>query len=300
MLPLLILIFLGITCFHSNVAALSITIQADTIVGQQSLVVWTREPSDGDEQLVFDLRFLSPGPPPMDVGLALANIQAPPSTQYGTVKVVFPSAGPYQLVAVSGPDYVNLGKSSPVNAYQIPTSTPTPTPSPSPSSSISQSIPSATTSVGPKINPIATSGTRHKKNVGAIIGGTLGGVVFLGLLATLVIWCLRRRQPIDDKRWSFHRHMMVRPPVLDISRISPTGLNISESSHEDIERGLPHEVIPSSSVVMTTSPSEPRPELPSQPLPDLPPGEPHREGQTEQGMMELKNNPGPTKHITFV
>jgi len=298
MLSLLILIFLEITCFHSNVAALSIMIQPDTIVGQQSLVVWTREPSDGNEQLVFDLRFLSPGPPAKDVGLALANVQASPSTQYGTVKVVFPSAGLYQLVAVSGPNYVNLGKSSTVNAYQIPTSTPTPTPTPTPSST-SQSIPSATTSAKPKTEPITRSAHRTK-NVGAIIGGTLGGVVFLGLLAALVIWFLRRRQPIDDKRWSFHRHMMVRPPVLDISHTSPTGVNISDSSPEDIERGLPHEAIPSSSIVMTTSPSEPRLELPSQPLPDLPPGEPHQEGQMEQGMMELEKNPGPTQHITFV
>ena len=68
-------------------------IQSDTIVGQPSLVVWTREPSDGNGQLVFDLRFLSPGPPAKDVGLALADIQASPTTQYGTAKVVFPSAG---------------------------------------------------------------------------------------------------------------------------------------------------------------------------------------------------------------
>lgn len=301
MLPLLILIFLEITCFHSHVAALSLTIQPDTIVGQHSLVVWTREPGDGNEQLVFDLRFLSPGPPPKDVGLALANIQASPSTQYGTVKVVFPSAGPYQLVAVSGPNYVNLGKSGPVNAYQISTSIPTPTPTPS--SSTSRSIPSATTLATATVLATPTtdpSATRHTKNVGAIIGGTLGGVVFLGLLATLVIWFLRRRQPIDDNRWSFHRHMMVRPPVLDLSHTSPTDVTISGSSSEDIERGLPHEAILSSSIVMTTSPSEPRLELPSQPLPDLPPGEPHQDGQMEQGMMELEKNPGPTKHITFV
>jgi len=263
-------------------------IQSTTIVGQPSLVVWTREPSDGNEQLVFDLRFLSPGPPAKDVGLALANIQASPTTQYGTAQVVFASAGLYQLVAVSGPNYVNLGKSGPVNAYQVSTSTPTPTPS-----STSQSIPSATTSAKPTTEPTITrSGTRRTKHVGAIIGGTLGGVVFLGLLAALVIWCLRRRQPIDDQRWSFQRHTMVRPPVLVISHTSPTGVNIPESSPEDIERGLSHEAIPSSSIVMTTSPSEPRLELPSQPLPDLlPPGEPHQ---------ELEKNSGPSKHITFV
>jgi hypothetical protein len=130
-------------------------------------------------------------------------------------------------------------------------------------------IPSVTTSAMSKTEP-TRSGTRRTKNVGAIIGGTLGGVVFLGLVATLVIWFLRRRQkPIDDKRWSFHRHMMVRPPVLNISHTSPTGVNVSA---EDVERGLPHEAIirSASNVMTTTSPSEPRLELPSQPVPDLP------------------------------
>ena len=77
--------------FLSDVAALSITVQPNTIVGQPSLVLWTREPSDGNGLLVFDLRFVKPGDE--DVGLALANIQAPPSTQYGTVQVVFQSPG---------------------------------------------------------------------------------------------------------------------------------------------------------------------------------------------------------------
>ena len=84
--------FLEITFFFlSNVAALSITVQSNTIVGQRSLVLWAREPSDGNGLLVFDLRFVKPGDE--DVGLALANIQAPPSTQFGTVQVVFQSPG---------------------------------------------------------------------------------------------------------------------------------------------------------------------------------------------------------------
>ena len=77
--------------FLSNVAALSITVQSDTIAGQPSLVLWAREPSDGNGLLVFDLRFVKPDNE--DVGLALANIQAPPSTEFGTVQVVFPSPG---------------------------------------------------------------------------------------------------------------------------------------------------------------------------------------------------------------
>lgn len=84
--------FLELTFFFlSNVAALSITIQSNTIVGQPSLVLWAREPSDGNDLLVFDLRFVRPDDE--DVGLAFANIQAPPSTAIGTVRVVYPSPG---------------------------------------------------------------------------------------------------------------------------------------------------------------------------------------------------------------
>ena len=84
--------FIGFTfCFLSNhVAALNITVQSNTIVGQPSLVLWAREPSDGNGPLVFDLRFVKPDNDE-DVGLALANIQAPPSIKFGTVQVVFHS-----------------------------------------------------------------------------------------------------------------------------------------------------------------------------------------------------------------
>lgn len=54
-------------------------------------MLWTRQPSDGGGLLTFDLRFVKPGDD--DVGLALANIQAPPSTQFGTAEVVFPLPG---------------------------------------------------------------------------------------------------------------------------------------------------------------------------------------------------------------
>lgn len=74
----------------SNVAALNITVQPSTIVGQPSLVLWKREPSDGDGPLLFDLRFVKPDNGE-DVGLALANIQAPRSVKFGTVQVVFKS-----------------------------------------------------------------------------------------------------------------------------------------------------------------------------------------------------------------
>ena len=54
-------------------------------------MVWKREPSDKKGSLLFDLRFVKPDNGE-DVGLALANIQAPRLTRYGTVQVVFPTA----------------------------------------------------------------------------------------------------------------------------------------------------------------------------------------------------------------
>jgi len=285
LLPLLITFFL-----LSNAVALNITIQSDTIVGQPSLVLWSREPSDGNGLLVFDLRFVKPDDE--DVGLALANIQAPPSSEFGTVQVVFQSPGSYLLVAVSGPDFTRLGQSGQVNAFQVPT-TSIPT-------STSQPIPSVTSSAKPTST---ASGAPRKKNLGAIIGGTLGGVAFLGLLAAVVIVFLRRRRLTENKRWTFHRDKMVLPPVLDIRPISP--MSSQFSSTEDIEYG-PHNDIPTSPIVMIASPSGPRPllKLPNRPLP-LPPAplRPHQEDILEQleqirsQIMDLQKHPGPTQHI---
>ena len=71
---------------------MDIIVQPDTIVGQPTLVLWTRDPaSDGYGELAFDLRFVRPGP--VDVGLAHSNIRATSSTQFGMVSVVFLSAG---------------------------------------------------------------------------------------------------------------------------------------------------------------------------------------------------------------
>jgi hypothetical protein len=200
----------------------------------------------------------------------------------------------YLLVAVSGPDFTKLGQSGQVNAFQVST-TSIPT-------STSQPVPSATSSAKPTSTP---SGVRRKKNLGAIIGGTLGGVAFLGLLATLVIVFLkRRRQPPENKRWTFHRDKMVLPPVLDIRPISP--MMTQFSTPEDIEQGIPHDDIPTSPIAMIASPSGPRPLLKPlyRPLPPLPmPLEPRQEDIVEQmeqlkhQMTELEKNPGPTQHI---
>jgi len=329
---LFLLFFLELIFFFlSNVAALNITVQPDTIVGLPSLVLWAREPSDGNGQLVFDLRFVKPGDD--DIGLALANIQASPSAQFGTAQVVFPVPGPCVLVAVSGPDYTRIGQSSQVNAFQVPTSTPsTSQPVPSSTSSAKPSSTSPTSSTKPSVT---SSVVRRKKNLGAIIGGTLGGVAFLGLLAALGIMFLRRRQPTttennnNRKRWTFHRDKMILPPVLDIRRTSPMDAEFFSRAPDDIEQQqveYPHGDdnninIPTSPVIMMASSSSSSPlklKSPHRPLP-LPPSvlppsliKPHQEkeddddddddmavqmDQIRNQMTELEKNPGPTQHI---
>jgi len=304
---LLLLFFLELAFFFlSNVAALSITVQSDTIVGQPSLVVWSRELSDGNGQLVFDLRFVKPDG--TDVGLAVSNVQAPPSTVYGTLQVVFPSPGAYLLVAVSGADLTKLGQSGQVNAFQVPTSF-------IPTSTSSQPVPSSTSSAKPTFTPAASGPSsvaiRRKKNIGAIVGGTLGGVAFLGLLAALVIFFLRRRQSTDKKtrRWTFHRDKMVLPPVLDIRQVSPIfDSGDIERQQQGQEQELPHDDnnLSTSPVVMIASPTGRRPLIKSLnrplPLPPLPlkPEQKEIVDQMEQirkQVTELEKDPGPTQHI---
>lgn len=153
------------------------------------------------------------------------------------------------------------------------------------------------------------SGVHHKKNLGAIIGGTLGGVAFLGLLAGLLLLFLRRRRPEDDnKRWTFHRDMMIRPADANADAIMVIAPSISQPSFPlppDVEQGLPHDT-DESEVVMIASPNGPRPLIKPffRPLP-LPPGSlTDRQDAIKKQMellrnemMELERNSGPTQHI---
>jgi len=289
----ILLIFLKTFFFISNVAALGITAQPAAIVGQASLVFWSLQPSDGSNPLIFDLRFVRPGPEAKDVGLAVANIHASPLIPYGTAQIVFPSSGPCELVAVSGPESTNLGRSNQVNVIRT----------------TSQLIPFATTTAHP--TGIA-SGVHHKKNLGAIIGGTLGGVAFLGILIALVIFFLRRRRrrstSNSNRRWTFHRDRMVRPANINVNAgVNPTSptTNTQPSCTQDIEHGLPENTDPSE-VVMIASPNGPRPllKLKYRPLPLPPAPLTERQGavvkrmeEVRDQMMELERNAGPTQHI---
>jgi len=208
-------------------------------------VLWERNPnSDGDGPLVFDLRIVKLDNE--DVGLALANIQAAPSTEFGTAQVVFRSPGSYVLVAASGPDNTRIGQSDQVNAFEVQTT--------SIPASISQTVLSGATSSD-------TLNSTAKKNLGAIIGGTLGGVAFLSLFAALGM-VLLRDQPPENRRWTFYRDKMVLPPVLDIRRMSgSSSMDSRFSSLEDIEQqGLPHndnDILSTFPIVMVASPSRP-------------------------------------------
>ncbi|KAF8147483.1 hypothetical protein B0H34DRAFT_283689 [Crassisporium funariophilum] len=88
--------FLNFSALYASVACLSLVLQPDTIAGRGSMVLWTRGPTDV-VGVRFDLRFVQGL---ADVGLAAANIEA--TDDFGTVSVIFPSAGSYVLKAVSG------------------------------------------------------------------------------------------------------------------------------------------------------------------------------------------------------
>lgn len=81
-------------------ASLSLALQSTTFTGQQSLLVWARQPADGTGDLNFNLRFVQ-GPDQEDAGMAASGVHASSTQQSGTVDVVFPNDG-----------YVGLGISS--------------------------------------------------------------------------------------------------------------------------------------------------------------------------------------------
>ncbi|PPQ91516.1 hypothetical protein CVT25_008903, partial [Psilocybe cyanescens] len=209
--------------------ALIITVQPQTLVGTPTLVAWNVEPSDTDVQipagsdLIFDLRFVQDVG---DVGLAIANVQPAEGEDAGTSLVTFPLAGTYTLKAVSGsPEepaeyshWLKQGSSRcPVEfhneRFQYCTASimdPTPTPSStsgSASSTTSQGDQTPTSSPSPQAKLASSS-----KNIPAIVGGTIGGLLLLALLAVVFVFVARRRRrrmEMEARRRTFHRDMMV-------------------------------------------------------------------------------------------
>jgi hypothetical protein len=96
------------------------------------------------------------------------------------------------------------------------------------------------------------------------VGGVIGALLFLGLLSALIVYVSRRRVS-DEKRWSFHKDLMVRrrlsranPPT-----IIPDMVEAPSLTHpEDVEQGLPSAVPrPLASGHVVPSPRGPRPSI---------------------------------------
>ena len=80
-------------CFLlQRAAALTLTLQSTTFAGQQSLLIWAREPVDGTDALDFNLRFVQ-GTDGEDAGSAAPEVHASSGQQSGSLQVVFPHAG---------------------------------------------------------------------------------------------------------------------------------------------------------------------------------------------------------------
>lgn len=76
-------------CLLQRVASLSLTLQPTTFAGQQSLLIWERQSTDGTGALDFNLRFVQG----TDQEDAASEVHASSSQQSGSVQVVFPKEG---------------------------------------------------------------------------------------------------------------------------------------------------------------------------------------------------------------
>ena len=95
-------------CLLQRVASISLTLQSTTFAGQQSLLIWERQPVDGTGALVFNLRFVQ-GADQKDVGMAAPEVRASSTQQSGPVRVVFPKEG-YVGHAISATCFAEMVK----------------------------------------------------------------------------------------------------------------------------------------------------------------------------------------------
>lgn len=112
--------------------------------------------------------------------------------------------------------------------------------------------------------------------MGAIIGGIFGVLALVGLLAALAIMFHRRRrlraEPPENKRWTFHREKMVRPPVVDIRRPSSArlGIPITRPMIRSPSRLMPRAAMTESQASMYSQTSSHVEDIERQRLPPLP------------------------------
>jgi len=259
---------INLSLLISNVASLGIILQPQTIVGGSSLCLWTRNATD-PPTMDFDLRFVQNV---TDVGLALANLKMDVDEQYGTASVTFPSAGQYFVKAVSGSSRNTVvGTSNEVTVVSLSPSSTTLPPSssatPSSSTSLSPSPSTAATMTPQTTQPtVPTMPARSKRvNGAAIAGAVIGSLLIVGLLAALIVY-INRRKDVIEKRWSFHKDLMVRrrserpkpPPTIIPNMLEAP----SNTAPEDVEQGLPSAVPrPLASGHVVPSPRGPRPSV---------------------------------------
>jgi len=216
------------------VASLSLTLQSTTFAGQQSLLIWERQPADGTGELDFSLWFVQ-GTDQEDAGIAASKIQASPSQQSGSVQVVFPDKGSYVVIAVDDSGDT-IATSNNILAITSPTST----------TASASTLPSASSSSKPTGS--GTSSTRQQNKVPVIVGSVIGSLILLAILAALAMVLIRRRRNNEAKRWTFHRDMMVQHCQQPVAPTSASSVYSSSTFPEDLEQGtdsLPPPVVPS-------------------------------------------------------
>jgi len=243
------LILVSFFYFLQIVASLDLTLQPTTFVAQQSLLAWTRQTDvDGNQELNFDLRFVE-GTDQKEAGMAVSGIHVSSSQQFGTVKVVFPQQGTYQVIAVNGSK--NLGTSNTVVAVSPPASI-------SASASILASVFSQPTGTS---KPASSLNRQHNK-ASIIVGSVMGVLILLATLVMLIMLLIRRRHRDEARRWTFHQDMMVQ------SRQQPAPTSLSSLNYtcpnphpEDLEQGVHTQA----SVILSTKlppPVPPKPRIP--------------------------------------
>lgn len=241
--------FIIFFCLLQRVASLSLTLQSTTFAGQQSLLIWQRQQTDGTGELDFNLWFVQ-GAGQQDAGIAIREVHASSSQQSGSVQVVFPKEGSYAVMAVDDSGNT-LGTSNNVLAIT------------SPSASITTST-SATTSASklPSASkPSSTSSTQQQHSkVPVIVGSIIASLVVFAIIAALLMFLVRRRRRYDEtKRWTFHRHMMVQPFRQLTVKSSLSSIYSTSTLPEDPEQGL-RSLPPIPSAQLPTP--DPKPRLP--------------------------------------
>lgn len=252
---LIILFHLSISFIH--VASLRLVAQPRTVVGGETLVVWSKEPADAPA-FAFDLCFVQSG---KQVGLAAANVQVGDKDVYGTVSVNFSSPGSYSLTAVQrGERKADIGTSNVIDAVSVnPLPESTIQNTTVPEAPINSSIPSP-----PEPSESSSRTRSNRSKVPAIVGGVIGGLVFLALLFAMILFLWNRRRT-ELRPYNFHRESLVqrRPDQSDpsIPHLSVYQGAAAESFSQDLEANFSQIArIPASSIVVA-SPRGPRPPI---------------------------------------